>query len=165
MLRLAQLPICLALCAPLIACGAPQSEAEPVDTAGFVERGAEVYAAAGCVSCHGDMGEEPTLEGAPSLEVFVSRFGLESQADLDAAVELLASGRLHDPDLETSPPFDGFEQVTLAARVYEDLIAGDGHDGVFVQFELREPMPQWGETLSDRDIEALMAYLLVRGSN
>lgn len=164
MSRFTRLSFILALGTPLLACGGGQTETEPVDTEAFVEHGGTIYAVAGCANCHGELGEEPTLEGAPSLEVFVSRFGLQDEEDLDAAVELLASGRLHDPDLATEPPFDGFEEVVLAARIYEELIQGDGHDNVFVEFGLHEPMPQWGTVLSDHDIEALMAYLLVLGS-
>ncbi len=154
-----------ALSVPLGACGGGQTDEEPVDTEAFVEHGGTIYAVAGCANCHGELGDEPTLEGAPSLEVFVSRFGLDDEAELDAVITLLASGRLHDPELETDPPFDGFGEVVLAARVYEELISGDGHDNVFVEFGLHEPMPQWGTVLSDRDIEALMAYLLVLGSH
>jgi mono/diheme cytochrome c family protein len=135
-----------------------------VETEALVEHGGTIYAVAGCANCHGALGDEPTLEGAPSLEIFVSRFGLHDQADLDTAVDLLASGRLHDPELASAPPFEGYEEVGLAARIYEELIQGDGHDNVFVELGLHEPMPQWGAVLSDHDIEALMAYLLVIGS-
>lgn len=164
MTRFTRIPLLIGSCVPLLACGGGQSEPEPVDTEAFVEHGGTIYAVAGCANCHGELGNEPTLEGAPSLEVFVSRFGLDNDDDLQNAIELLASGRLHDPELETNPPFDGFEEVILAARIYEELIEGDGHDNVFVDFGLHDPMPEWGTVLSDRDIEALMAYLLVLGS-
>lgn len=141
----------------------PEGEAEPravMSVEDLVARGEAVYSEAGCADCHGAVGAESTLEGAPSLDVFVDRFGFESDEARAGALQWLADDLLHDFSHDYDAAFAGFGQFIIAARIYEDLISGDGHTTIFAHVELAEPMPAWGEVYSDRDIEALMAYLI-----
>lgn len=150
----------------LLACGGATTD--DVTTAGgdaaFVAHGATVYAEAGCASCHGAATGEggAVLEGAPTFDTFVARFGLSADARPEA-IALLASGTVHDTSHDDEHPFEGFEQFVLTTRLYGELIAGDDHSGFLARMELGGEMPEWGDTLTQRDIDAVMAFLIDAG--
>ena len=145
----------------LAACGgaSPTPDA-PESTEAFLEHGAAIYEVAGCGGCHGSAdGSTLPTEGWPSLHSFVSRFGLTVDTR-GTAIDWIHTGALHDRSRDSSLPFEGFEQFVITARLYEGLVAGGGHDGLFEHMRFEEPMPAWGETLSQRDIDAVLAYLI-----
>lgn len=147
----------------LAACGgagsAPESDLE-MDA--FVAHGEAIYEVAGCVSCHGAPGDAAPADDMPSLDPFVARFGLDAETRAPA-MEWILSGAVHDQSRDDERPFVGFEQFVITTRLYEELITGGGHDGPFERMELADPMPAWGDTLSQRDVDAVLAYLIAVG--
>lgn len=156
--------LALASALPLTACGGTSapSETQTGETAAFVAHGAEVYATAGCAGCHGaPSGEGPHREGTPTFDVFVDRFGLETNESRNMAIDYLASGDVHDPAIDDAPhPFEGFESFVITSRLYGELIAGTDHASFMSRMELGGDMPEWGGTLSQSDIDAVLAYLI-----
>lgn len=163
------LVLVLAVTVPtLTACGGGRSAEAPataqaeqeMDRAAFVEHGAAVYQVSGCAACHGTAdGSTPAQEGTPPLVGFVDRFGLDD-ATREPAIEWIRSGAVHDQRRDIDGPFPGFDQFLIAARLYTTLIAGENHLGFLEHMRLEEPMPHWAATLSQRDLDAVLAYLI-----
>ena len=128
-----------------------------LDTVGFVEHGAAVYEVSGCDGCHGAAAPDV---GAPPLSRLVERFALPDDDARRQAIAWLASGAIDDQSRDEERPFPGFESFVVGARLYRTLVLGDGHGFGVARMELADPMPAWSETLSSRDVDALIAHLL-----
>lgn len=144
-----------------VGCGGGLPAPDEDSIARLVDHGRVVYANADCASCHGpaDGSEVPPEHDAPRLSGFVARFGL-TDAAVDPALEWIRSGALHDTSRDEERPFEGFEQFVVAARLYEDLIVGGTRHELIARIGLADPMPDWGGALSERDLDALLVYLI-----
>lgn len=145
----------------LSACGgSPEPPEVATDSEGFVQHGAAIYEVAGCVTCHGAAdGSVPPMDEMPDLTEVVARFGLTDETR-DEAIEWIYDGALHDQSRDDARPFEGFAQFLVGARLYTSMIAGEDHSGFLRHAALEDPMPRWSDTLTQRDIEAVVAYLI-----
>jgi alcohol dehydrogenase (cytochrome c) len=127
---------------------------------GDARRGAALFAAKGCASCHRGLGEGPRLNGAGKTRPlgYLRRAILEPQADV-ASEHWRVKGRAKD-----GTEFSG---VRLNEDSYSIQFRSRGELRTYLKEELAEfellresPMPSYAGKLSDAEMDDLLAYLL-----
>lgn len=142
-------------------------EPPPPEGAAIEERGAWLFRQKGCQTCHGVQGRggiqnwNYVKETVPALDGLSSRMFLRRQKDLDKVISLLEEG-VPLEKMEDDPPFRAFPRF-LAQYESVRKVVKDGNEAGRKDPEGPMPplsMPAWGQRLTDRDIDALLAYLL-----
>lgn len=139
----------------------------PPAGAGTLELGAWLYRRRGCVTCHGEAGAggvpNPNSMNpeVPALAGLDRRSFLFTAEDAAAFVSLLRSR----PDLDAvaaAPEIPLFPVVRRQYLATRALVAG-GRRSVRLDAAGPRPaldMPAWGDRLTDREIDAILSYLL-----
>ncbi len=140
---------------------------EPPAGGGLAVLGEYLYRHRSCVSCHGPEGKGGVanvnyIQGkVPNHDTTAEKFFLQSREDTEAFTAMLE----RDEDLEarlSSPPFPNYALVLTRYRMAYDLIRL-GKPSAKLDPAGPEPplvMPSWGNILSHRDINSLLAYFI-----
>lgn len=141
-------------------------------TSDLYEQGEHLFRAMRCVACHGEggMGGVPNpnyvKSTVPALNTLARTMALEDREATDELIKLIKQGKNVDEmaDMDTGIPR---QRLVLAKyQIVRDVI----HEGRpsaradATSFEPPLSMPMWGQKLSDRDIDALVVYLLKQQS-
>lgn len=132
---------------------------------GFERHGAYVYEAA-CADCHGERGRggvaNPNYEHGtvPALDELADSMGIFTRQDADTVVTMLERG-VDPASREENPPFRGYARFVAQ---YESMCETIREGRTAARKDPRGPLPQempaWGRTLSERDIDAVIAYII-----
>jgi mono/diheme cytochrome c family protein len=133
----------------------------------LVPRGRWLFRRSGCFTCHGSKGEggvsNPNYvkKTVPALDVLAERMFLFFPEDRDVIVKALQQGT-HLQDLANDPPVPRFGAVLAAYDAVRKVIENGNPAG---KLDPQGPTPPlqmrpWGQRLSERDIDALIAYLI-----
>jgi mono/diheme cytochrome c family protein len=133
----------------------------------LVDRGAWLFEANGCLSCHGESGRggirNPNYvkDSVPALETLAERMYLFYPEDVEAVVEALER-RIPLDQLVDDPPVPRYRAVLAKYQAIGNLIRRGNPAGKKHEEGPAPPlnMPTWDARLSDSDIDALIAYLL-----
>jgi mono/diheme cytochrome c family protein len=139
----------------------------PPANARLVDRGRWLFQERGCVACHGQdaKGGVPNFNyvagSVPALNALAERMMLFEPDDARAIIGALERGVALDA-LQTAPPVPRFAATLAQYHSIRDKIR-DGSPSAKLNPEGPDPplqMPAWKGRLSDREIDALVAYLL-----
>lgn len=144
---------------------------EPPAAAGIAARGEWLFRQQGCVTCHGERGSagvrNPNSMNArvPILSDLARRTFLFTRADAEAFARLVAD----HPGLADVTEARQVPLFPVVKRQYQatvTLVRGGRRSSRLDPAGPRPPldMPAWGARLPDRDIEAILTYLLTHGS-
>jgi plastocyanin len=140
----------------------------PVESAdSFNERGKSLYREKGCVACHGESGRggihntNYIKDSVPDLNGLADRMYLYDPEDAELVIGLLEDGT----DLSTlldDPPFRRYNRFLAQYQSVSDVIRNGKPAGLKDTTWVSPPMhmPSWEAELSERDIDALIAYLI-----
>jgi cytochrome c oxidase subunit 2 len=141
----------------------------PVQQADFVARGQSLFAARGCRACHGSGAREPAPnpgaigERVPELQSLAERMMLDGPAEARVAIGLLERGV---PALaaRVPPPFPSYPRFVAQLQAVRTKIEGGGLPAPAYPGRLNPPlhMPAWRSALSAREIDAVIAYLIMQ---
>lgn len=142
---------------------------QPPPGAPIVDRGRWTFESRGCVSCHGagGRGGVPNFNYArgtvPALAGISERFLLFDPDDVKTVVSALDKG----VPLETLADHTSIPQFAVALSQYHAVRNVIRNGSISAKQDPLGPepplqMPTWGGRLSDRDIDAVIAYLLTR---
>lgn len=150
---------------------APVHVVKPLETppppADLVERGAHLYAANGCFGCHGARGsggvENPNAIGGwvPAVDHLDERLLLFEPEHVDWVIDRFERG-LSVTEPGQAPPFRNHHVFAAQVRMLRELIL-KGNPATQLDSAAPPPplhMPPWAGRLDDRDIDALIVYLL-----
>lgn len=145
-------------------------EPEPPAAAGIAARGEWLFRQQGCVTCHGERGSagipNPNSMNAkvPIIADLARRTFLFTSADADAFARLVAD---HPglTDVSEAPQVPLFPVVKRQYLATLSLVRGGRRSSRLDPAGPRPPldMPAWGARLLDRDLEAILTYLLTQG--
>lgn len=146
------------------AMGARAAEADPNET--LVDRGKRLFAQ-NCAACHGPRGRGGVVnpnsltETVPRLDRLAERLGLFEPEDAEAVVELLQEGK-DLAALREEPPFPSYGMFLAQLEAVRQLIHKGNKPGKKDPNGPEPPlqMPSWEGKLSDRDIDAVVSYLI-----
>lgn len=138
----------------------------PATEAGVLERGKWLFRQKGCFLCHGPEGQG----GVPNknyIKDTIPRLAIAEQMklfepeDVSAILEPMKRGVRLDT-LADSPPVDRFNVVLAQYNSVRDVIRKGNPAGKKDPKGPEPPlnMPGWERVLSEKDIDALIAYLL-----
>lgn len=143
---------------------------EPPSTAGIAARGQWLFRQQGCVTCHGEQGAagvpNPNSMNAkvPIISDLARRTFLFTSADAEAFARLVAD---HPglTDVAEAPQVPLFPVVKRQYLATLSLVRGGRRSSRLDSAGPRPPldMPAWDARLTDRDIEAILTYLLTQG--
>lgn len=139
----------------------------PPPGATLVERGKWLFHQKGCGTCHGESGEGGIrnfnyVSGTvPELRNLASKMFLYFPEDVQEIVDQLESGRPLE-ELQETTSLPRFNVVLAQYNSIRDLIRGGNPAGKLDPEGPPPPleMPAWRFILSERDIDAVIAYLL-----
>lgn len=135
----------------------------------LVERGNALFHRMGCIMCHGEGGRGgvPNFNYAkqtvPDLATLADRLGIYDRGDAEKAIRLLSEGQ-DLASLEDNPPFERYSRF-LAQYQNVRRVIRNGSKALANDESAPTPplnMPSWEQYLSDRDIDALIAWALSR---
>lgn len=139
----------------------------PRDTSkmSFARRGQYIFETA-CVDCHGPGGrggvKNPNYEQdtVPALNELADSMGVFTQEDADLVIAMLKQG-VDPAKKRTNPPFRGYARFVAQYESVRQTIQ-KGREAAKKNPKGRQPqdMPAWGGTLSDRDVDAVIAYVI-----
>lgn len=145
-----------------------QSPAPPVPEqieGDLVSRGRDLFSSMGCVGCHGPLGRGGVPnrnyinDTMPALNSVGENMGLYSEEEAQELTDIISRGE----DLRQADTEYIFQLPRVAAQF--SSYAGIIRDGNIAG--KRDPagpdpldMPGWGGTLSDREIDAILLYLV-----
>lgn len=140
---------------------------EEVRLASLSARGAYLFRAKGCVSCHGKGGQggidNPNyIKGdVPALDALAEKMFLFEKEDCDAVVDLIEEGA-DLASLTEEPPFPRYGVFLAQYNAVRDLIRNGNPAGKKDPNGPIPPlhMPAWDNHLSTDDIDAIIVYLL-----
>ena len=142
---------------------------EPPSAAGIAARGQWLFRQQGCVTCHGEQGAagvpNPNSMNAkvPIISDLARRTFLFTSADAEAFARLVADHpRL--TDVAEAPQVPLFPVVKRQYLATLSLVRGGRRSSRLDPAGPRPPldMPAWGARLTDRDLEAILTYLLTQ---
>ena len=143
---------------------------EPPAAAGIAARGEWLFRQQGCVTCHGERGSagvrNPNSMNAkvPIISDLARRTFLFTSADAEAFVRLVTD---HPglADVAEAPQVPLFPVVKRQYLATLSLVRGGRRSSRLDPDGPRPPldMPAWGARLPDRDLEAILTYLLTQG--
>ena len=121
----------------------------------------------GCITCHGVEGRGGIVnvnyikETVPPHNTLAEKFFLEEEEDARVFIDLLVKGVDFD-QLEEQPDIPRFILVLTQYRAAKELIRKGKHCAKLDATGPDPPrqMPAWEERLSERDIDAIISYLL-----
>lgn len=142
----------------------------PPEEASLVERGAWLYRQKGCVTCHGEGGHGGVAnwnyvnETVPELDTLAEKMFLFFPEDADEVIQ----------HLETGQPLEELEATTSIRRFgaalaqYESVrnVIRNGNPPGKADPDGPEPpleMAAWQYLMDDRDVDAIIAYMLKQG--
>jgi len=153
---------------PPILCGLCRDELPPLRAdADFVARGAWIYLARGCVTCHGPEGRGGVLNKnannspVPQHDTTARKLFLASAEDAEAFQTLLE--RHTDlSTLEEEPEIHAFPAVRARFENAREIIRRGRYSGKLDPAGPEPPlqMPAWQYLVDDREIDALLAYFV-----
>lgn len=153
---------------PRIVCGRCRDELPPRDPdAGLVEQGAWLYEANGCSTCHGPEGRggvvNPNANNSPvpRHDTTARKLFLASEEDAGAFEELLEEHAAL-AGLEEEPEIRGFPVVRARFENAREIVRRGRYSGKLDPHGPEPPlqMPAWQYLVSDREIDALLAYFV-----
>lgn len=139
----------------------------PASGATLAERGRWLFHQKGCMTCHGAGGRggihnyNYVKDTVPALDTLSEKLFLFFPEDVEAIVDAIAAG-VPLQSLDDDPPVPRFRAVLAQYESVRNVIlkgnpAGrKDPDGPLPPLE----MPAWRYRLSDRDVDAILAYLL-----
>jgi len=139
----------------------------PPPEKGLVSRGRWMFRRNGCFTCHGSEGQggvsNPNYvkKTVPALDVLADRMFLFFPEDRQAIVKILEQG-IQLQDLANDPPVPRFGAVLAQYNAVRKVIENGNPAG---KLDPEGPTPPlqmrpWGQRLPERDIDALIAYLI-----
>jgi mono/diheme cytochrome c family protein len=142
-------------------------EPPPVAGATLVERGRWLFKRHGCFNCHGEGGKGGVAnfnyikDSVPALNTIASTIALDEKKDAEKIVALLENGEALKSDV-ASPPVPRWKLVYAKYDLVRQTIREGRAPGKKDAKGLTPPleMPAWGQRLSERDIDAIIAYLI-----
>jgi len=135
----------------------------------LVEQGRALFSKTGCTACHNNDGRGGILNPnyikfvVPGLDSLAERMYLFDPEDVTTIVDLLEE----DADLgalEEDPPFRRYNRFLAQYHSVRGVIQ-NGKPAGYRDSTLAAPplhMPAWHAVLEDRDIDAIIAYLLTK---
>ena len=143
---------------------------EPPAAAGIAARGEWLFLQQGCVTCHGERGSagvrNPNSMNAkvPIISDLARRTFLFTSADAEEFARLVTD---HPglADVAEAPEVPLFPVVKRQYLATLSLVRGGRRSSRLDPAGPRPPldMPAWGARLTDRDVEAILTYLLTQG--
>lgn len=130
-----------------------------------VVRGKRTYNMAGCVVCHGTGGKggvrNPNYlkEETPPLNTIADRMFLTEREDRDVVVEILESGKSLD-EIESLDVPRAPAVVSQYKNIRNVILNGNPAGRRDKKGEQPFDMPAWKETLTVRQIDEIIAYLV-----
>lgn len=152
--------------APVAASPTKPPDNSPLDAAAMAERGKVLFAEKACSACHGVAGSggvanANAISGSvPALNKLAERMMLDSKEQSDKIATLLGS-RQNLTQL-ASPPFETYPRFLAQYQNIRNLMQNGGKPGR-LDPSLPDPplqMPSWRAAISDRDLDALLVYLI-----
>lgn len=137
-------------------------------TRSLVETGREIFNKKRCFTCHGKEGTGGVYNynyvstTVPALNTIAERMKIYWEEDAEIAIKLIEKG-FDLVSLEDDPPIDNFTRFLAQHNSYREKIK---NGSLIVQKKdsaRPEPplvMPAWDYILSDREIDALLAYMI-----
>jgi mono/diheme cytochrome c family protein len=143
----------------------PAPPEPPATKQTMAERGRALVAARGCFACHGQggVGGVPNVNAAahtvPLLKTLAEKMLLDGASDVTAVQALLEKGPLVE---QATPPFPAYPRFLAQYRAVRTKILEGGKPASEFPRAPRPPlaMPTWKGLVTDRDADALIAYLL-----
>lgn len=136
----------------------------------FVEFGEHLYTSTGCATCHGDDGQggiyNPNYinEYVPELNTLAERMKIYWEEDADIMVDIMGKG-VSLETLESNPPIENFSRFLAQYNSVRSKIRDGSPQVQKLDREGPEPpltMPSWKHQLSDKEVDAVIAYLISR---
>lgn len=148
---------------PTVCDHSPPGEA----SAGFLSRGEYLFRSKGCVTCHGPGARggvaNPNYikDKVPALNVLADSVQLWEPEDVETIIHLLEEGR-DLASLEGDPPVERYPIFLAQFQALRDRVCNGNEAGKKDPGGPEPPlqMPAWRAVLSDRDIDAILGYLL-----
>jgi hypothetical protein len=133
----------------------------------LVERGRLLFERKGCVACHGASGRGGIWNPnyikytVPGLDSLAERMYLYDPEDSEVVLTLLEDGIDLD-SVSDDPPFRRYNRFLAQYQSVRGVIRDGKPAGLRDTTGLAPPlhMPSWEAVLTDREIDALIAYLL-----
>lgn len=131
-------------------------------------RGEMLYFQMSCDTCHGDSGIGGVFVPnyapgrIPALDGMAARMGVGRPVRARQALVLLEAG-VPPESLRDTPPFADYDAfLAELGRIRTTILAGRHTAAVDVEGDDPVDMPAWGDTLTARDADALIAYFVSR---
>ena len=145
-------------------------EPPPPEDASLVERGGWLFRQKGCATCHGDRGRGGVTnwnyvnETVPDLNTLGEKMFLFFPEDADEVIEHLETGRPLQ-ELDATTAIRRFGAVLAQYDSVRNVIRGGNPPGKADPEGPAPPleMSSWQYLMSDRDVDAVIAYLLKQG--
>ncbi|MCZ6692084.1 MAG: c-type cytochrome [Planctomycetota bacterium] len=133
----------------------------------FMKRGEYLFRNLGCYVCHGEGGRggipNPNYikDTVPALDTLADRFQLWEREDAQTFIQLIQEGR-DLASMQDDPPIERFPIVVAQYQAIRDRIRHGSVPGKRVAEGPEPPlqMPTWGTSISDRDVDAIVVYLI-----
>ncbi len=137
-------------------------------SASILDQGKNIFEEKGCITCHGSGGQGGILNPnyvnkfVPQLDDIAEKLKIYWEEDAEIIINLMESG-VNLYELEDDPPIDNFNRFLAQ---YESII-NKIHDGApdLQKLDPEGPipplyMPSWKMHLSEKEINAVLAYLI-----
>lgn len=155
----------LAVQDPVVSC--PHHRPGPGEAGSLAEHGRRLYESKGCVACHGAAGRggvrNPNyIKGTvPRLDMLAERMHLYEREDVETILGLMER-RADLEALDADAPFRAYHRFLAQYHSVREVIRNGRPAGRRDTTGVVPPlsMPSWAAALSDRDVDALIAYLL-----
>lgn len=137
-------------------------------TESLLTHGKYLFRDRGCYTCHGNQGQGGVYNpnyvnrNVPQLNTLAERMKLYWEDDVDTIITLLERGAELEA-LAVDPPIEGYYRFLAQYSSIRDKIRNGSPEVQKLDSEGPQPpltMPSWEYQLTDRDIDALIVYLL-----
>jgi len=155
----------LAAASPSAPCNHAQAQGAPPSA--LVDRGAFLFATMGCETCHGPRGSGGVVnfnylkDTVPQNNLIAERMQLFEREDVDTVIALIDQ-QADLSKLEEDPPFRTYARFLAQYQAVRELIRNGNPAGKKDPLGPQPPlnMPSWRYQLTERDIDALISFLL-----
>jgi mono/diheme cytochrome c family protein len=135
----------------------------------LTDLGRDLFERKGCIACHGESGRGGVSNPnyikftVPGLDSLAERMYLYGPEDVETVIDFLEE-EIDLKTLEDDPPFRRYNRFLAQYQSVSDVIRIGKPAGRRDTTGVHPPlnMPSWDAVLSDRDIDALIAYLLTQ---
>jgi mono/diheme cytochrome c family protein len=139
----------------------------PPDPSSLIHQGRILFQRKGCIACHGESGKggirNPNYikETVPNLNLLAERIFLYEPEDAESIINLIEQD-IDPASLEDAPLFRSYNRFIAKYISVRDVIRNGNPAGRLDSTGVFPPlnMPSWEAILSDREIDALIVYLL-----